>query len=162
MFDFSAMSDTELAELQAAAGRELARRQTAEAFEHEIDDLYAKAREAGGIPSPEPGAAWERPLGAHDAYAKGDVVTHNGKRWVSTVTPNVWEPGVSGWHHAPEPDAETGEPGVPEWTKPSGAHDAYQLGDRVLYNGRVYESVHPGANTWSPDEYPPAWQLIEE
>ena len=40
---------------------------------------------------------WTQPLGAADAYNKGDKVSHNGKVWVSTVDANVWEPGVYGW-----------------------------------------------------------------
>lgn len=40
---------------------------------------------------------WVQPTGAQDAYAKGDKVTHNGKKWVSTADNNVWEPGVYGW-----------------------------------------------------------------
>lgn len=40
---------------------------------------------------------WEQPAGAHDAYAKGDKVKHNGKKWESTADANVWEPGVYGW-----------------------------------------------------------------
>lgn len=40
---------------------------------------------------------WQQPLGAHDAYKKGDKVSHNGKTWVSTVDNNVWEPGAYGW-----------------------------------------------------------------
>ena len=40
---------------------------------------------------------WVQPLGAHDAYANGAKVTHNGKRWTSDVDGNVWEPGVYGW-----------------------------------------------------------------
>ena len=40
---------------------------------------------------------WVQPLGATDAYAKGAVVTHNGKTWVSDIANNVWEPGVYGW-----------------------------------------------------------------
>ena len=40
---------------------------------------------------------WVQPTGAHDAYNKGDKVTHNGKTWVSDVDNNVWEPGVYGW-----------------------------------------------------------------
>src|SRR5699024_521897 len=81
---------------------------------------------------------------------------------VSTVTPNVWIPGQSGWHRKPEDDPETGEPGTPEWVRPSGAHDAYALGDWVVFEGQEYESVHEGAITWSPSEYPPAWQLITD
>lgn len=41
---------------------------------------------------------WVQPAGAHDAYKKGDKVTHNGKKWESTVDTNVWEPGVHGWN----------------------------------------------------------------
>ena len=41
--------------------------------------------------------AWSQPVGAHDAYAKGDKVSHNGKHWISTADANTWEPGVYGW-----------------------------------------------------------------
>lgn len=40
---------------------------------------------------------WIQPTGAHNAYAKGAKVSHNGKRWVSDVDANTWEPGVYGW-----------------------------------------------------------------
>lgn len=40
---------------------------------------------------------WIQPTGSHDAYAKGDKVTHNSKKWTSDVDANVWEPGVYGW-----------------------------------------------------------------
>ena len=40
---------------------------------------------------------WKQPSGAHDAYQKGEKVSHNGKHWISTAENNVWEPGVFGW-----------------------------------------------------------------
>ena len=40
---------------------------------------------------------WVQPTGSHDAYAKGDKVTHNSKKWISDIDANVWEPGVYGW-----------------------------------------------------------------
>lgn len=40
---------------------------------------------------------WRQPTGAHDAYAKGDKVSHNEKHWISDVDANIWEPGVYGW-----------------------------------------------------------------
>lgn len=40
---------------------------------------------------------WTQPLGAADAYNKGDTVVHNGQTWTSDVDGNVWEPGVYGW-----------------------------------------------------------------
>lgn len=49
---------------------------------------------------------WSQPLGAHDAYELGAKVSHNGKKWVSDVASNVWEPGVYGWSEYTEDDAE--------------------------------------------------------
>lgn len=40
---------------------------------------------------------WTQPLGASDAYMKGDTVSHNDKTWTSDIDNNVWEPGVYGW-----------------------------------------------------------------
>lgn len=42
-------------------------------------------------------AVWVQPLGATDAYNRGDIVSHGGVIWSSTVDANVWEPGVYGW-----------------------------------------------------------------
>ena len=46
--------------------------------------------------------AWIQPLGAEGAYALGAKVSHNEKKWVSTVANNVWEPGVYGWNEITE------------------------------------------------------------
>lgn len=40
---------------------------------------------------------WTQPLGAFDAYKKGDTVSYNENLWVSDIDSNVWEPGVYGW-----------------------------------------------------------------
>lgn len=40
---------------------------------------------------------WSAPVGAHDAYAAGSRVSHGGKHWASSLSGNVWEPGVYGW-----------------------------------------------------------------
>ena len=40
---------------------------------------------------------WIQPTGAHNAYAQGAKVSHNGKHWISGVDANTWEPGVYGW-----------------------------------------------------------------
>lgn len=49
--------------------------------------------------------------------------------------------------------------GYPEWVQPLGASDAYNKGDKVSYNGVIYESVIDG-NTWSPESYPQGWEAI--
>jgi hypothetical protein len=48
--------------------------------------------------------------------------------------------------------------GYPIWSKPTGAHDAYNKGDIVDYNGTLYVSLIDG-NIWSPDEYPQGWEV---
>lgn len=49
--------------------------------------------------------------------------------------------------------------GCPTWSKPTGAHDAYNIGDIVDYNGTLYKSTING-NIWSPDEYPQGWEIV--
>lgn len=39
---------------------------------------------------------WVQPTGAHDAYMKGDKVSHNEKHWISDIDNNIWEPGTVG------------------------------------------------------------------
>ena len=53
------------------------------------------------------------------------------------------------------------ESGYPIWTQPSGAHDAYNIGDIVDYNGTLYKSKING-NVWSPDTYPAGWEIYTE
>lgn len=51
--------------------------------------------------------------------------------------------------------------GYPVWSRPTGAHDAYNNGDIVNYNGVLYRSLING-NTYSPDEYPAGWEQVTE
>lgn len=46
--------------------------------------------------------------------------------------------------------------GYPVWSQPTGAHDAYNTGDIVDYNGTLYQSLIDG-NAYSPDAYPAGW-----
>lgn len=108
---------------------------------------------------------WAQPAGAHDAYKAGDVVNYKGALYCSLIDGNVWAPDVyaAGWKLVEEPE-EPDEPitgDYPDWTKPTGAHDAYNTGDIVKYNGLLYQSTIDG-NTYSPDEYPAGWTLYEE
>ena len=44
-------------------------------------------------------AEWVQPLGASDAYNKGDIVSYNGVLYRSTIDGNVWSPEAypAGW-----------------------------------------------------------------
>lgn len=51
--------------------------------------------------------------------------------------------------------------GYPVWSQPTGAHDAYNKGDIVNYNGTLYKSLIDG-NTYSPEAYPAGWEVHVE
>ena len=48
----------------------------------------------------------------------------------------------------------------PEYVQPTGAHDAYHVGDKIAYNGKHYTCIYDGC-VWTPDAYPQGWQLVE-
>lgn len=50
---------------------------------------------------------------------------------------------------------------IGEWKQPTGAHDAYKIGDRVIFDGWVWCSII-NANTWSPSAYPQGWEKERE
>ena len=113
---------------------------------------------------------WVQPVGATDAYAKGDIVEYNGKKYISTIDANVWSPDVYGWEvYTDGGSTDPVEPSEPEtptdtikdFVQPTGAHDAYAKGDKVRFNGKVYESVIDN-NTYSPSAYPAGWKEITE
>lgn len=59
---------------------------------HMVPAVWARVDDPG-----EEWPDWRQPLGAEDAYKAGDKVSHNGKRWISEIDANVYEPGVYGW-----------------------------------------------------------------
>lgn len=98
---------------------------------------------------------------ADGTYSTGDMVQYGGQlyRCINNHTAQGdWTPSaaVSLWDSV-QIDPETG---YDQWSQPTGAHDAYNTGDRVVYNGSVYESLIDG-NTWAPDTYPAGWTKIE-
>lgn len=48
----------------------------------------------------------------------------------------------------------------PEYKQPTGAHDAYRVGDKITYNGKHYTCVVDGC-VWTPDAYPQGWREEE-
>ena len=45
----------------------------------------------------------------------------------------------------------------PEFVQPAGAHDAYNSGDKITFNG-VHYICRMNACVWSPAVYPDAWE----
>ena len=144
-------SDQELEQYRKAIVAEQSRRQTLATAGKQMDAIARDVLAAQGITD---GDEWVQPTDATNAYPKGWTVTHDGKTWVSLTPANVWEPGVSGWREVVEEGS-----GAPEWVQPTGAHDAYQTGDTVTFEGQEYKSLIDG-NVWSPAGWPQGWQAI--
>ena len=59
-----------------------------------------------------------------------------------------------------EPEEPTEE--YPPYVQPTGAHDAYNAGDKMTYtDGNKYICQMDGC-VWTPDDYPQGWKLVEE
>lgn len=150
----------------------------------EVPALYTVANKTSTDPvDPEDGyPEWEQPTGVHNAYHTGDKVMFEGLAYQSVIDNNLWSPvdHPEGWveidlpedpeepeepedpedPEEPEEPEDPEEPGYPEWAPPTGSHDAYNTGDRVIFEGKVYESLMDG-NTWSPTDNPAGWGEIE-
>ena len=50
---------------------------------------------------------------------------------------------------------------VAEFKQPTGAHDAYNKGDKVLFKGKIYQSKID-ANTFSPEQFADGWEEVAE
>lgn len=124
-------------------------------------DVFTSGWKRIGDPDDDGVFPWSQPLGATDAYRKGDKVTYNGVKWTSTVDYNVWKPGVYGWAKDGSTDTtiDAGSDEWPDFVQPTGAKDAYKTGDKITYNGKHYVSTID-ANVWSPDTYPQGWKTV--
>lgn len=102
-------------------------------------------------------------------YKEGDKFTFDGKiyeviqghrsqaNWIPSSTPALYKEFLS----VKIKDEEGNESEVvAEFKKPTGAHDAYQKGDKVSFEGAIYESLIDN-NAYSPIEYQQGWKKIE-
>lgn len=76
------------------------------------------------------------------------------EEWETTIEERLskLESGSSTDHGEPE---ESGDK-WPEYKQPTGAHDAYHVGDKITYNGKHYTCLLDGC-VWTPDAYPQGW-----
>lgn len=149
--DLKNLTDEEFNQIDRIMLEERQRRSAIDNGPAQVDQAIKSYQDALGRAD---GDEWVQPTSAVDAYPKGATVTHHDTTWTSTTPANVWEPGSAGWVEAP---AEDGTPA--EYRQPTGSVDAYQAGDRVTYQGTVYESKLDN-NTWSPEAYPDGWEAI--
>ena len=65
--------------------------------------------------------------------------------------------GSSGTEEEPTESVEE----YPEYVQPTGAHDAYKVGDKITYNGKKYVCKLDGC-VWTPDTYPAGWEEVKK
>jgi len=67
--------------------------------------------------------------------------------WTPQNTPSLWAKVLI-------PDENV----IPDWEQPDSTNP-YQIGDKVIYNGKIYECTIPN-NIWSPSTYPAGWKEV--
>lgn len=127
-------------------------------------------------------APYVQPTGAHDAYHKGDMVTHEGKTWTCGDDVCAHAPGVAGWEEvtAPEPEEpptdepvdppkepiepepETEEPPAEEEPAPWQEGQVYAVDDLATWEDATYRcrQAHTAIAGWTPSAVPALWELV--
>lgn len=115
--------------------------------EEELNYKIAKIAVEKFPPLPKEGEKVEARFYSYDGKIIQCIQDHNRMHFTPEQTPALF--------NIIEPISE----GYPAWKQPTGAHDAYKKGDRVVFNGKNYESLID-ANVWSPSIYPQGWKVI--
>lgn len=96
-------------------------------------------------------------------YDVGDVRNHTGQVWQCCQghdsRPNPgWEPGTvpALWSPYHASDARLARP----WVKPTGAQDAYQKGEVMIWTDETIYRSKLDANVHNPGEYLQGWEIV--
>lgn len=129
------------------------------AMQAEYQTALAAVPDAAALKMTDYFPAWDS--ASHD-YKTGNRVTYNGtlykclqahtsqESWTPENAPSLWaQVLITGTETTP-----------PEWQQPDSTNP-YMIGDRVTYNGKVYESTVDN-NVWAPDAYPQGWKEVTE
>lgn len=80
--------------------------------------------------------------------------------WLPDAVASLYKPLINATGTITQPDGQT----VPvevidDFVQPTGSQDSYKVGDKVLFDGKVYESTIDN-NSWSPSAYPQGWKEV--
>ncbi len=126
------------------------------AMQAEYQTALAAVPDAAALKMTDYFPAWDS--ASHD-YKTGDRVTYNDtlyKVLQAHTSQTTWTPTDAPSLFAKVLTSTTGEP-LP-WEQPDSTNP-YMIGDRVMYNGKVYESTIDN-NVWAPDAYPQGWKEV--
>lgn len=138
------------------------KRQAADQFRRALQLFAATLSEEQALEVASVYPVWE-PL---RSYFAGEIVSYGVNAVGDPQLYKVAQPHTSQEIYPPGSGTESlytvfglDDSGYPVWSQPSGAHDAYNTGDIVNYNGTLYRSLVDG-NTWAPDAYPAGWEVV--
>ena len=100
------------------------------------------------------------------AYAARERVLYLGvlyKVLQAHTSQQGWEPDIAPSLFAKNlivKDEEGEQVDIPEWVQPDSTNP-YMIGDKVIFGGKVYQSVIDN-NVWSPTDYPQGWEEVNE
>lgn len=99
-----------------------------------------------------------------EAVSVSDVRRYNNKLYAviqAHTTQDDWTPdtALSLWKIYNPKETLQGTELIPDFVQPTGAHDAYKIDDKVVFEGKVYESTIDN-NVWSPTEHPSSWKSV--
>lgn len=77
------------------------------------------------------------------------------EEWETNIEERLSKLESSSSTETSEPEESADE--WPEYVQPTGAHDAYHVGDKIAYNGKHYTCIYDGC-VWTPDAYPQGWR----
>lgn len=130
-------------------------RATAEKYRRKIEQAAVSLPDDDAIAVPEMFPHWTAGISA----TAEDRMYYNEKLYrvvQSHTTQDGWEPDIT-----PALFTEISKPGeIPVWKQPTGAQDAYMIGDKVHYptaSDPVYVSTIDN-NVWAPDVT--GWELV--
>ena len=115
--------------------------------------------------SRETARAWVAPAGAHDMYKKGEWMIYTDGKLYECLSDTAYSPAdlPSAWR-ADGADADTpggddaeGDAKWPDFVQPTGAHDAYNTGDKITFEGKRYICQMDNC-AYSPAAYPAGWK----
>lgn len=148
-----------LAEIQTKATRAMLAGGPIATLQTAYQTTLASVSDAAALKMPEFYPEWD---GDSHEYKVGDRVNYGGtlyKVLQAHTSQSTWTPT-----DAPSLFAKvlvTGDEDTPpEWEQPDSTNP-YMKGDRVTYNGKVYESLVDN-NVWSPENYPQGWQEVTD
>lgn len=119
-------------------------RQTALMYRKRIEQAVVSLPDEQALDIPEMYPHWREDI----KVTAGERLFYRDKLYrvvQSHTTQKGWEPDV-----VPALFTEVPKPGeIPVWKQPTGAHDAYNKGDKVRHKGSIWVSA-VDANTWEP------------